>query len=160
MILQPRRFKSKVRQKVRRFLPAKFMKTLTYGNTGLLLLQPIFLNGTQIFRLKLFLKKATKRSDNTFRKIWFYAFPHLPLSRKPDGIRMGKGKGKLDSWFTPIAAGIILYEAVNLRHGRALYFVRQTTFKLGVLTRFIYISGTMIPLAYTPLKRVLIRSFW
>ena len=72
---------------------------------------------------------------------------------------MGKGKGKLDSWFTPVSAGVILYEAINLRHGRALYFVRQTTFKLGVFTRFVYISGTIIPLAYTPLRRVMIRSF-
>lgn len=160
MILQPRRFKSKVRQKVRRFLPAKFMKSLTYGNTGLLLLQPIFLSGVQIFRLKLFLKKATRRSDNTFRKIWFYAFPHLPLSKKPDGIRMGKGKGKLSCWFTAIPAGIILFEAINLRHGRSMYFVTQTTFKLGVLTRFIYRKGAIMTLAYRTSRRVMVRPFW
>jgi large subunit ribosomal protein L16 len=149
-----------VRQKGRRFLPPKVFKKLTYGNTGILLLQPIFLNGPQIFRLKLFLKKATRRSDNTFRRIWFYAFPHLPLSRKPDGIRMGKGKGKLSVWFTSLAAGIILFEAVNLRHGRAIYFVKQTTFKLGVLTRFLSVPATRVVNAYSPSRTSVMRSFW
>jgi ribosomal protein L16/L10AE len=72
---------------------------------------------------------------------------------------MGKGKGKLNCWFTPISAGIILYEAINLRHGRALYFVRQTTFKLGVLTRFIYQQNALIPATFDASNRTLIRTF-
>jgi hypothetical protein len=44
------------------------------------------------------LKRSMKKSDHTRRFIWFLAFPHLPLTRKPNGIRMGKGKGKLECW--------------------------------------------------------------
>ena len=48
-----------------------------------------------MFRYKLFLKKAARRTDKTLRKVWFYVFPHLPITRKVAGSRMGKGKGKL-----------------------------------------------------------------
>lgn len=158
--MQPRRFKSKIRQKVRKFLSVHSDKKLVFGTTGLLLLQPVYLTGVQIFRLKLFLKKATKRSDLTFRYIWFYAFPHLPLTRKPDGIRMGKGKGKMSCWFSHVHPGVILYEAKNLRHGRSIYFVHQTTFKLGVKTRFISKPGTLVMNPFMHSKSLMIRNLW
>jgi hypothetical protein len=69
MLLQPRHFKYKARQKSRRFLIARQNKFLTFGNSGLLILSPIFITGPQIFRLKLFLKRATKRSEKTYRSI-------------------------------------------------------------------------------------------
>jgi ribosomal protein L16/L10AE len=61
-----------------------------------MILKPVHLSAAQIFRFKLFLKKAVKKSDKTRRFAWLLAFPHLPLTKKPNGIRMGKGKGKLE----------------------------------------------------------------
>lgn len=96
MVLQPRRFKYKLRQKSRK-LPAtqNFKKKLNFGQAGLMLKQPLRLNSKRLFRIKLFLKKAAKRSENTRRRVWVNAFPHLPLTKKIIGSRMGKGKGKL-----------------------------------------------------------------
>lgn len=68
---------------------------LIYGQVGLVLLQPLRLNSRKIFRLKLFLKKAARRSDQTQRRVLVNAFPHLPVTKKPAGSRMGKGKGRL-----------------------------------------------------------------
>ena len=70
-------------------------KLLNFGQIGLVLKKPIRLNSKKIFRIKLFLKKAAKRSDKTRRKVWINVFPHLPLTKKVIGSRMGKGKGKL-----------------------------------------------------------------
>ena len=47
---------------------------------------------------------------------------------------MGKGTGKLHSWFTPVRAGTILVEFANLRSGRAKHFMNQVRFKLAVPT--------------------------
>lgn len=160
MLLQPRNFKYKARQKSRRFLLARQSKFLTFGNSGLLILRPIFLTGPQINRLKLFLKRATKRSEKTYRSIWFYAFPHLPISRKPDGVRMGKGKGKLHSWFTSVAGGVVLFEFKNLRRGRSLYFFQQMTFKLGVLTKYLFSSQQRIASPFSPSKKIFVTAFW
>jgi ribosomal protein L16/L10AE len=48
-----------------------------------------------MFRLKLFLKKAARKTDKTLRRVWVNTFPHIPLTKKVIGSRMGKGKGKL-----------------------------------------------------------------
>ena len=67
MLLRPRKFKYKNLHKRRRF---RFnTKTrLNFGQVGIRLLQPLRLNSKQMFRYKLFLKKAAKRSDKTLRQ--------------------------------------------------------------------------------------------
>ena len=94
MSLRPNKFKFKNRHKSRKFITSN-KNNLLYGHFALQTLQPLWVTGKQIFRYKIFLKKAVKRSDKTLRKIWFNLFPHLPLSKKVAGSRMGKGKGKL-----------------------------------------------------------------
>jgi ribosomal protein L16/L10AE len=84
-----------------------------------------------MFRMKLLLKKSSRRADKTFRKLWFNAFPHLPLTKKVVGARMGKGKGKLHSWFTLVKSGNMLFEVKNLRLGRFHYFAKQIESRLG-----------------------------
>ena len=97
LVLRPRKFKFKNIQKRRKnvFLPKK--GSLKYGQAGLIILQPLRLQNKHIFRFKLVLKKSARRADKTSRKSWVMAFPHLPLSKKVEGSRMGKGKGKLAS---------------------------------------------------------------
>ena len=50
---------------------------------------------------------------------------------------MGKGKGKLESWFTNVSAGVMLIEFQNLRKGRASYYAKRMTSKLGTCTVFV-----------------------
>ena len=90
------------------------------------------LTAQKMFRLNLLLKKSARRADKTFRKLWFNAFPHLPLTKKVVGARMGKGKGKLHSWFTIVKSGSVLFEVKNLRLGRFYYFSKQIESRLGV----------------------------
>ena len=92
--MRPRKFIYKSKYKNRSLKFSKNSK-LSFGCAGLLLLQPIKLNSKQLFRYKLFLKKSSRRSDRTLRSSWFNLFPHIPISRKVKGARMGKGKGKL-----------------------------------------------------------------
>ena len=131
MLLQPRKFRFKNRHKCRTFFTAKAAE-LRYGEVGLRLLQPLRFNSRQLFRLKIYLKKATRRAEFTKRRLWFNAFPHLPLSKKSKGVRMGKGTGKLSIWFTQLYAGSFFLEARNLRLGRSYYFMKQTTARLPV----------------------------
>ena len=141
MLLQPRTFTFKKKQKSRTLMSfnnSYLNKTLNYGGAGLMVLKPVHLTSSQLFRFKLFLKRSMKKSDYTRRFVWFLAFPHLPLTRKPNGIRMGKGKGKLECWFTNISGGSVLLEFKNLRRGRSSFFMKQMTHKLGVPTKFIF----------------------
>ena len=133
MMLQPRKFKFKTRHKLRSALLSTYPK-LKYGTFALVLLRPLRISAKRIFRLKLFLKRSARRSDITKRSFWVSIFPHLPMSRKPKGMRMGKGAGKLSSWFTQIRGGRQLVEFKNLRKGRAAYYSLQVSHKLPVPT--------------------------
>lgn len=161
MLLQPRNFYFKRKQKARSML--SFNNTnrgLSFGGAGLLLLKPVQLTANQIFRFKLFLKRSSKKSEKTRRFAWFQAFPHLPLTRKPNGTRMGKGKGKLECWFTNISGGTFLIEFKNLRKGRADYFMKQMTHKLGIPTQKIFSTRNYYPYPLKTSKRVFFKLFW
>ena len=50
---------------------------------------------------------------------------------------MGKGTGKLQSWFTIIKPGTMFIEFTNLRIGRSKYFFCQLKHKFASPIRFI-----------------------
>lgn len=154
MLLQPKFFKSKKNQKNRICKKFKTNKILKFGTTGLLLLKPLQLTSKNIFKLKLFLKKSSRKSDKTFRKYWLFIFPHLPLSKKPIGTRMGKGKGKLELWYTNCQGGNIFIELKNLRLGRSIFFFNQIRYRFGLPMKIIYKSNFFLKL---PIKNSIIK---
>ena len=159
MLLRPRKFKYKNLSK-RRSFRFSIKTNLLFGHTGLLLLQPLRLNAKQMFRYKLFLKKAAKRSDKTLRRAWFNLFPHLPISRKVAGSRMGKGKGKLAGWSSEVPAGVFLFELKNLRRGRALYFCNQMSHRVSSLTRVYSLFSKQTHVTININKKISYNTIW
>ena len=105
------------------------------------------------------MKKGSRRVDKTLRKVWLNAFPHLPLTKKVAGSRMGKGKGKLKSWFSQTPPNITLVEYKNLRVGRSDYFFTQLRNRLPVKSRIIYEYSTYFKLTVNDSIKVRYRSF-
>ena len=134
MLLQPRKVKYKFRHKRRR-VPIFRLRSLLYGDVALVILKPLRVSSKGFFRLKLFLKRSVRKSDITKRAFWLALFPHLPLSKKPKGMRMGKGVGKLATWHTIVSGGTLLLEFKNLRKGRALYYTTQVSKRLTIPTQ-------------------------
>jgi ribosomal protein L16 len=146
MILQPRTTRHKKLHKTRSITIPKKTPNLNYGTSGLLLLQPLRLSSKHLSKFKLYLKRAMRKTDKTKRFVWFHGFPHLPLTKKSPGSRMGKGKGKVEIWFCQLRPLTFLFEFVNLRSGRARFFFKQMSHRLQIPTKFIfqnkkYISG-------------------
>ena len=152
MTLQPRKIKYKSRHKRRRVTIFR-RRPLVYGDIALLILKPLRVSSKSFFRLKLFLKRAIRKSDFTQRLFWLSLFPHLPFSKKPKGMRMGKGIGKLSTWHTLVSGGTLLVEFKNLRKGRASYFANQVSYRLPVPTIIYYINSKM-PLKLIGSRRV------
>ena len=69
MLLNPRKFFHKNIFKRRFFRLFKKSQKLIYGNVALQITQPLRLTNKIILRQKLFLKKATKKTDKTLRKV-------------------------------------------------------------------------------------------
>lgn len=161
LLLNPRKFNFKNKFKRRSFFKLPKNNKLTYSNYGLQILQPLRLNNKHIFRFKLFFKKASRRTDKTSRFVWFNLFPHLPLSKKVAGSRMGKGTGKLAAWVVELPSGVNIFEFKNLRYGRMSYFVKQVQFKLPIKSRIIkntQIKPTLLPLSSS--KKIILNYFW
>ena len=137
MILRPRNFKFKNKFKHRKFNNFK-NSPFKYGNAGLLLIKNLFLNSKQMQRFKLFFKKLNKKAEKTSRYLWFKTFPFHPLSKKPQGLRMGKGTGKLILWYSKHFSGSILIEVKNIRVGRVFYFFKQFQYKLSIPIKLIF----------------------
>ena len=114
MILRPRKFRRKNRQKSRRRLVGSY-SSLSFGEMGVQLLQPMWVNGRQISRLKILIRRGTKRAATTRRKVKVNLFPNLPVTRKVAGSRMGKRKGKLAGWVSRTRAVCALSESQRAR---------------------------------------------
>lgn len=159
MLLHPRKFKYKNTHKNR--VVRNYRATnLVYGQYGLKVLQPLRISAKRFFKIKLFLKKAIRRSEKTSRYAWFHIFPHVPLTKKAEGSRMGKGKGKLVGWAIQVTPGIIILELKNLRSGRAEYFCKQISYKLPIYSRFVRKLTSRVPLILDNSRRVLHNTFW
>lgn len=157
--MRPRKFKYKSISKRRRLRFGK-SSNLSFGTMGLKSLNPVRLNSTQIFRYKLLLKKSAKKHDKTLRFVWFNLFPHMPISRKVAGSRMGKGKGKLAGWSTELPSGIMMFEFKNLRFGRFMYFINQVNSRIPSKTMVILNHRNKIQLPLNKSKMINYDVVW
>lgn len=80
---------------------------LAFGSVGVKVLKSGRINAKQLEALR---KQISKRFKD---KIWLRVFPWLCVTSKPTEVRMGKGKGSIDYWCSPVKAGRILFEMQN-----------------------------------------------
>lgn len=158
MLLQPRKFKRKSLQKNRSF-KIWAHNSLSYGTSGIRIQQSLRLAAKQIYRLRLFLKRAARKADITLRYMWFVAFPHLPLTRKGKGSRMGKGAGKLSAWGIQLQPGTVLIEFKNLRFGRAVHVCKQVSYKSIVNVQLLIVTLASINIRQTARANTTILPF-
>lgn len=75
-------------------------------------------------------------------KLWIKVFPYISYTRKPVGMRMGKGKGVRAGWFYPVSIGNFLYE-LNYKHNsyvfRLIRSYSNSRKKLSVKTK-VYVN--------------------
>ena len=64
---------------------------LKYGDVGLIATQSAKITAQQLVATRRTLTYHLNRKG----KLWFRAFPDIPVSRKPIDARMGKGKGNI-----------------------------------------------------------------
>ena len=134
MLLQPRKFQYKTRQKVRSVAMAG-EATLTYGDSGLRLLQPLRLTGRRIFRLKIFLKK--QRGSRIWRSDvcgWVHSPIHL-LRKRVRGCGWERGLESLARGRLRYVGGFLL------RNLRAYVPVEQRILRNRLQTAFVFVLG-------------------
>jgi len=132
-MLQPKRTKHRKAQKGRIRNVAKRGTSIAFGSYGLKALEPIWLNNRQIEAARQAMTRAMKREGN----VWIRIFPDKPITRKPQEVRMGKGKGNPEFWAAVVEPGRILFECDGVTAEVAQEAMHLASQKLPIKTQFI-----------------------
>ncbi len=82
-------------------------------------------------------RQAMTRYIKRGGKIWIRIFPHTPVTRKPQDVKMGSGKGNPEFFVAKVRPGTILFEMQGVSEEVAREAMRLAGHKLPVKTRFL-----------------------
>ncbi len=82
-------------------------------------------------------RQAMTRYIKRGGKIWIRIFPHTPVSRKPQDVKMGSGKGNPEFYVAKVRPGTILFEMQGITEEVAREAMRLAAHKLPIKTKFL-----------------------
>ena len=125
-MLMPKRVKR--RKQMRGRLKGRALRgnKITYGEYGIVALEPSWITSNQIEAARVAMTRYIKRGGKVFIKI----FPDKPVTGKPIGVRMGKGKGNLECWGAVVKPGRVMFEISGVPEETAREALRLATHKL------------------------------
>ncbi len=82
-------------------------------------------------------RRAITHSVRRTGQLWIRIFPDKPITQKPAEVRMGSGKGNVESWVAVIKPGRILFELAGVEEEMAREAMRLASHKLSVQTRVV-----------------------
>ncbi len=132
-MLSPRKVKFRKRMKGRNRGVAHKGSTVSFGDFGLVALEPCRLTARQIEAARIAMTRHIKRGG----KVWIRIFPDVPVTRKPAETRMGKGKGSPEEWVAMVKPGRVLYEMDGVSEELAAEAFRLAGHKLPVKTKVV-----------------------
>jgi large subunit ribosomal protein L16 len=142
MLTQPRNRKFKKDQ--RNFKSEKSLSRahrLIFGSYGLKSLESNHLTANQLESVRRTISRRVKK----IAKIWIRCFPWKPISGKPTKTRMGKGKGSVQYWVSPIQPGQVIIElSGQISEKVAKDILTLASHKLPVTTKFVSYNSCSI----------------
>ena len=106
---------------------------LAFGSFGIKALDVVIINSRQIEAARVAATRFMKREG----QLWIKIFPDKPLTKKPQEVRMGKGKGAVEYWGAVVKPGRILCEIDGVPHDVAQEALRLAAQKLPVKCKFV-----------------------
>ncbi len=82
-------------------------------------------------------RQAMTRYIKRGGKIWIRIFPHTPVTRKPQDVKMGSGKGNPEFFVAKVKPGTIMFEMQGVSQEVAREAMRLAAHKLPVQTKFL-----------------------
>ena len=106
---------------------------ITYGDYGIVALEPCWIKSNQIEAARIAMTRYIKRGG----QVWIKIFPDKPVTAKPAGTRMGSGKGAPEYWVAVVKPGRVMFEIAGVSEEVAREAMRLAAMKLPIKTRFI-----------------------
>lgn len=132
-MLVPNKLKFRKVRKGRNKGVATSNNKIAHGQYGLQSLSNERITSRQIEAARQAMTRYTKRGG----QIWIKIFPHTPVTKKPQDVKMGGGKGNPEYFAAKVQAGTVMFEMGGVPEDQAREAMRLAAHKLPVKTRFI-----------------------
>jgi large subunit ribosomal protein L16 len=132
-MLQPKKTKFRRHQKGKMKGNTKRGAEIAFGSFAIKSLGSALVTGRQIEAARQAITRYMKREG----QLWIRIFPDKPITKKPNEVRMGKGKGAPEYFVARVTPGRIMFEAEGVSEETAREAMRLGAQKLPILTKFI-----------------------
>ena len=136
-MLMPKRVKYRRQHRGRMKGIATKGNTVTYGEYGLVALEPAWITANQIEAARIAMTRSIRRGGQVYIKI----FPHKSVTKKPAEVRMGSGKGSPENWVAVVKKNRVMFEMGGLPKEVAMEALRLAAYKLPNKCRVICKEG-------------------
>ncbi|GBD34637.1 50S ribosomal protein L16 [bacterium HR35] len=106
---------------------------LAYGEMGLKALETKMVDSREIEAVINELKRRLGKRG----RYWLRIFPHKPKTKKPPEVRMGGGKGDVETYVALVRPGTIMFEVSGLPKETLKEILRGVQHKLSVKTKIV-----------------------
>ena len=106
---------------------------VTYGEYGLMAMEPSWITSNQIEAARIAMTRYIKRGG----KVWIKIFPDKPVTEKPAETRMGSGKGSPEYWVAVVKPGRVMFEIAGVPEETAREALRLAMHKLPIKCKFV-----------------------
>ena len=106
---------------------------VTYGEYGLVAVEPAWITSNQIEAARIAMTRYTKRGG----QVWIKIFPDKPVTEKPAETRMGSGKGSPEYWVAVVKPGRVMFEIAGVDKELAEEAMRLAAHKLPIKCKFV-----------------------
>ena len=106
---------------------------VTYGDFGLVALEPSWITSRQIEAARIAMTRYIKRGG----QVWIKIFPDKPITQKPAETRMGSGKGSPEYWVAVVKPGRVMFEIKGVDEEVAREAMRLAANKLPIKCKFV-----------------------
>ena len=106
---------------------------VSYGDFGLVALEPAWITSNQIEAARIAMTRYIKRGG----QVWIKIFPDKPVTEKPAETRMGSGKGSPEYWVAVVKPGRVMFEIAGVSEEVAREAMRLASHKLPIKTKFV-----------------------
>ena len=132
-MLLPKRVKHRRVQRGRMTGKAMRGNKVSYGDFGLVALEPAWITANQIEAARIAMTRYIRRGG----QVWIKLFPDKPITEKPAETRMGSGKGSPEYWVAVVKPGRVLFEMDGVSEEIAKEAMRLASHKLPIKCRFV-----------------------
>ena len=132
-MLSPKRIKYRQKQRGTRDGVAHRGNQVSFGDYGLVALEPRWITNRQIEAARVAMTRHAKRGA----RVWIRIYPDMPYTSKPIGTRQGNGKGAPEGWVAVVKKGAVMFEMADVDEQIAREALALAASKLPIKTKFV-----------------------